>query len=132
MRSWASEVGFRDRVTSPEVDNGLAGLYGAGLFLDGVAYSGLADWDCGGMACEETEETKFSVRLLEARMFCVRSSRTSLKLADTSVSFPCSKNTTFLACSVCCVDVAAEVPGRASCCKEEMDVLRADRSCFMM
>lgn len=84
------------------------------------------------MACEETEETKFSVLDLEARMFWVRSSRTSLKFADTSVSFPCSKNTTFLACSVCWVDVDADVPGRVSCWRLEMEVLRAERSCLIM
>ena len=48
---------------------------------------------------EETDETKFSVRERDAWMFLVRTSRTSLKLTDTSASRPCSRTTTFLLCS---------------------------------
>ena len=42
----------------------------------------------------ETEDIKVSVRDLEAWIFWVRTSRTSLKLTDTSASFPCSNTTT--------------------------------------
>lgn len=63
-------------------------------------------------------------------MFFVRTSRTSLKLTDTSVNLPCRRKTTFLLCSPswsafgCCE--------RESCCREEICWFRAERSCLMI
>lgn len=65
----------------------------------GVLYSGLADCERAGAACADTDDTKFSVRDLDAWMFLVLTSRTSLKFMETSVSLPCNKKTTFLLCS---------------------------------
>src|SRR5579862_1831587 len=48
----------------------------------------------GGRECEETDETKFSVRERESWMFFVRTSRTSLKLTETSASLPWRRTTT--------------------------------------
>ena len=96
----------------------------------GVLYNGDADCDIEGAVCAETEDTKFSVRDRDAWIFLVRTSRTSLKLADTSVSFPCSMKTTFLLCSPswsafgCCA--------RDKLCREEICWLRPERSCLMM
>lgn len=66
-------------------------------------------------------------------MFLVRTSRTSLKLADTSVSFPCKRKTTFLLCSP-----SWSTPGlegwrlRERVWSWDICPLRAERSCFIM
>jgi len=125
---WASSIinncwsptGFKDKRSWP----------GPGEPRAGVLYNGDADCDMAGWTCCDTDDTKFSVRARDAWIFFVRTSRTSLKLADTSVSFPCRRKTTFLLCSPswsalgCC---ALESDWR-----EEICWFRDERSCLMM
>lgn len=69
---------------------------GVGVRLPDGLYRGESE-RCGSKAdCDfdDTEETKFSVLDRDAWMFFVRTSRTSLKLAPTSASFPWSITTT--------------------------------------
>lgn len=95
-----------------------------------MLYNGEADWDIDGATWADTEETKFSVRAREAWIFFVRTSRTSLKFADTSVSFPWRRKTTFLLCSPswsafgCCA--------RERLCNDEICWFRDERSCLMI
>lgn len=74
---------------------------GCGVLLRGALYRGESDrW---GSNCvwlfDDTEETKFSVRERDAWIFLVRTSKTSLKFAPTSASFPCNMTTTLSLCS---------------------------------
>lgn len=72
---------------------------GAGEPRAGVEYRGEAEGPIGAWVCAAALETKFCVRSRDAWMFFVRTSRTSLKFADTSVSLPWRRKTTFLLCS---------------------------------
>ena len=113
-------TGFKESISAP----------GDGVPRLGVPYRGEADCWSDGCVCWPTVDMKFSVRDLEAWMFFVRSSRTSLKLSETLLSLPCSRYTTFLLCSpswsafgCCCLTRP---------CSEDICWFSDDRSCLMM
>jgi len=122
MRSCWSPTGFKDSKSEP----------GPGEPREGVEYRGEAE---GGKeeCCGWTEEMKFSVREREAWIFLVRTSRTSLKVEETEVSFPCSRKTTFLVCSPSWLaDVELGFKARERVCNWEIWELSEERSCLMM
>ena len=105
-----------------------------------LLYKGEAEVSGGRIpeVCEETELTNWSVRLRDAWMFLVRTSRTSLKFTPTSASFPWRSTTTFLLCSPSCSvplpPAAVPDEGRLDfwrVCKEEICWFREARSCFI-
>lgn len=103
---------------------------GPGLPRVGVWYKGESDCFKEGAARADTEETKFSVREREAWMFFVRTSSTSLKFEETSVSFPCRRKTTFLLCSPSWFCLGFWV--LVKLCRELICWFRDERSCLIM